>query len=455
MALMLKRKGFKDITILEKRSRPGGKSFTVNYRGAPHELGTCYLSPDYEENIIALMKKYTGDNLVHLPSASIWTDKFRMPLTYQQYVGMESLRNFNTKDPLVAKAKLGQTVHKYIKIHQQLFGNYTGELMPRPTRGVMYKIRGTFMEFLKRNGLQALQPLFLASHTMQGYGHLDEIAALYGLMWNTPKLMFGLLSRMNGDKNTGLFMLKHGFQHLWETIIEKEHLHIEYDVNVDHVYRVRRGSWLCTRHHEHCQYYKFVIWTPELKQSIHKFQPLHADEQEIFSRTTVHYYSTSLVDSLNVRRGLTSIDYMFSNVLHKREHSVWAQRDSYAALRGDNGTDYQNGNYPSGDDGKKMRTTVGYQYGKTKPTRDQLKRIMESTLRRMNGKNIDIKFAIPWRYFPRFNPQDVYNGIIWDILKIQGKYGMWYSGSSVIFESVKSVVEYNELLLRKMKSTRC
>ena len=143
-------------------------------------------------------------------------------------------------------------------------------------------------------------------------------------------------------------MLKHGFQHLWEAIIEKEHLHIEYEVNVDHVYRVRRGSWLCTRHHEHCQYYKFVVWTPELRQSIHKFKPLHADEQEIFSRTTVHYYSTSLVDSLNVHKGLTSIDYMFSNVLHKREHSVWAQRDSYAALRGHNGTDYQNGNYPSG-----------------------------------------------------------------------------------------------------------
>ena len=108
-----------------------------------------------------------------------------------------------------------------------------------------------------------------------------------------------------------------------------------------------------------------------------------------------------------------------------------------------------------GDDGKKTRTTVGYQYGKTRPTRDQLNRIMESTLRKMNGKDIDIKFAIPWRYFPRFSPQDVSDGIIWDILKIQGKYGMWYSGSSVIFESVKSVVEYNELLLRKMKPTTC
>ena len=69
----------------------------------------------------------------------------------------------------------------------------------------------------------------------------------------------------------------------------------------------------------------------------------------------------------------------------------------------------------------------------------------------MNGTKIDIKFVKPWRYFPRFNPEDVNAGIIWDIVKMQGKYGMWYAGSSVIFESVKSVVEYNELLVRKMK----
>ena len=203
MALLLKKRGFRHVTLLEKRSRPGGKSFTINYRGAPHDMGTVYLSPDYEENIIRLMKKYTGDNLAHLPSASIWLGNLRAPITYQQYVIATSMKNFQTTNKTEAARKLFGAVLKYIALHQQLFGNYTGELMPRPSSTVMHLIRGTFMEFLKRYNLDSLQPLFLASHTMQGYGHLDEISALYGLMWNTPKLMGGLLKRMQGATNTG------------------------------------------------------------------------------------------------------------------------------------------------------------------------------------------------------------------------------------------------------------
>ena len=206
MAYLLKKKGFKDVTLLERRSRPGGKSYTIDYRGAPHDMGTVYLSPDYEENIIQLMKKFTGDHLAHLPSASIWLDKFKSPLTYQTYVGLESLKNFQTRNKTLAKLKLFNSIMQYIKLHQRLFGNYTGELMPRPNQYVMNQIRGTFMEFLKRNNLAALHPLFLASHTMQGYGHVDEISALYGLMWNTPKLMGGLLSRMKGVKDTGMLL---------------------------------------------------------------------------------------------------------------------------------------------------------------------------------------------------------------------------------------------------------
>lgn len=42
-------------------------------------------------------------------------------------------------------------------------------------------------------------------------------------------------------------------------------------------------------------------------------------------------------------------------------------------------------------------------------------------------------------------------GYLWRILEMQGKYSMWYIGSSVCFESVKSVIEYNELLVRNMQ----
>ena len=65
---------------------------------------------------------------------------------------------------------------------------------------------------------------------------------------------------------------------------------------------------------------------------------------------------------------------------------------------------------------------------------------------------------------------DASNGSHWDVFNLQvspslelfslvmttlgpfpqGVHGMWYAGSSVIFESVPAVMEYNELLLRQM-----
>ena len=70
----------------------------------------------------------------------------------------------------------------------------------------------------------------------------------------------------------------------------------------------------------------------------------------------------------------------------------------------------------------------------------------------------------------RWKPEDASNGSHWDVFNIQarpslefasehntctsslqGVDGMWYAGSSVIFESVSAVMEYNELLLRQME----
>ena len=78
MAYLLKEKGFKDITIFEKSDRIGGKSKTVNYRGVPQEMGTCYIAPDYEDNIIELIRNFTKDSLLDVPSGSIRLDRFRL-----------------------------------------------------------------------------------------------------------------------------------------------------------------------------------------------------------------------------------------------------------------------------------------------------------------------------------------------------------------------------------------
>ena len=87
---------------------------------------------------------------------------------------------------------------------------------------------------------------------------------------------------------------------------------------------------------------------------------------------------------------------------------------------------------------------------RTKFTETQLKQNIVNHKKFFNTTNITLAKMIQWRYFPRYSTEDIESGILWRILEMQGKYGMWYTGSSVIFESAKSVAEYNDLLVENM-----
>ena len=66
------------------------------------------------------------------------------------------------------------------------------------------RVDKTFEEFLDDENLQLLKPLLYASNSVQGYGRLDEIPTLYGMTWNTPKMMGVLLKRLSGDNIGGM-----------------------------------------------------------------------------------------------------------------------------------------------------------------------------------------------------------------------------------------------------------
>ena len=84
----------------------------------------------------------------------------------------------------------------------------------------------------------------------------------------------------------------------------------------------------------------------------------------------------------------------------------------------------------------------------SKPYYTELRHVLEETLGNMQATSVSVLHMKSWRYFPRFSNDDLAEGMLWRILEMQGKYGMWYIGSSVSFESVKSVIEYNKMLLK-------
>ena len=95
MASILKEEGFKDITIFEKTYRIGGECYTINYRGAPQEMGAVYLSPDYENNVIKLVNKYLKNILVDEPSRSYFDKMTPHPFIFRDWLAMKTMKTFN------------------------------------------------------------------------------------------------------------------------------------------------------------------------------------------------------------------------------------------------------------------------------------------------------------------------------------------------------------------------
>ena len=134
MAYLLKKAGFKNVKIFEETSRIGGKCHTVSYRGANHDLGAVFLAPNYEKNVIELVKKYVPNDLYPTPSYSSWINLRRnQPLTFVQYVVGFGLQFLNTTNSTFVRIKFIEAILKYNALHEQLFGKYDGEIMPEPT----------------------------------------------------------------------------------------------------------------------------------------------------------------------------------------------------------------------------------------------------------------------------------------------------------------------------------
>ena len=66
----------------------------------------------------------------------------------------------------------------YSRLHKELFGDYEGDFMPRPSQDVLHRTRGTFLDFLKREDLEPMKIVFKTSTELQG------------LLWNKPKFMY-------------------------------------------------------------------------------------------------------------------------------------------------------------------------------------------------------------------------------------------------------------------------
>ena len=257
MATELKNMDYNDITIFEKTGRVGGKCYDTTVDGYARALGASFLVNDYFDNLVELMTRYNISGLHPLESPGVgsaifvagiiilsiikeilrdsqnasitfatfkvWFEndgfEFENKLTYSEYLLKSLIQMTNSTSIYYNLEVFIGSIIKYANIHHSLFGRYDGELMMRPNESTLSLLNVTLKSFLEREGLTTLIPVFNRIHVGAGYGYLDEVGALYGLIWVTPNFLISIGLRALGihqDPHRS-YVIRDGWENIFNT----------------------------------------------------------------------------------------------------------------------------------------------------------------------------------------------------------------------------------------------
>ncbi len=443
MALLLTENGYKNITLIEKSDRVGGKSHTVEHNGYKHELGTAYLHPDYIE-IYALLDRYGLNEQVPYLGRTVWNKDgtatpFEAWLTNQL---RQTLPPYLRKLPRPAIALLVlRAIARYNRLHRQWFGaDYPGLLPPKPKPEILEQISGSFADYLKQYNLQILAPILSIIQTVQGYGYLQTVPAFYGLMWNTPHAFEAVRARVLRKKSTKDFtVLTTGWQRLWETIVKKEGLDVWLNQDIQQIIRGEQINITLfdkTISASKEVQFDFLIVACPAPVALN-FLDASSNEQDIFSRLKSATFTSTIYASTH-QPGQTYLDTWLDELNPGHQHSLYSQRFTAGAIHPERCQE------PS----EHVKVRMAAQYGEIDIDDETLLALFQQRLDNMGAKNREIIKRVRFDYFYKFSNEDIVAGYPWKIFDLQGANKTWFIGSSVSFESVNNVVDYNIALMK-------
>jgi len=327
----------------------------------------------------------------------------------------------------------------------------------------MARINMSFKEFLDKNNLSALEPIFALGMTHQGYGRLNQTPTLYGLWWNTPTLMLATL-----EQKPVMMVQRGGFQLLWENMITKDGLDVIYSAEVTNIRRhlgiakseaeevmmISEGAKLGAdgKVTHPIQVTATVDGTPQefkadfliIAAPIQHILPVLSDateeEREVFSLIKPILRIVSTLYTSAVIRPDEKGTQFFPDLLapsfeggHRASERVTARTlaPKKAEVEGE------------------RRVAVAYQYYYYNHKSDErpCNETFLEDAEKDGHKDIEIKETCDWtNYMASFDQNHVAKRYPWKVLDMQGKNRTWYCGSSVSFESTEDVVSYNHLL---------
>lgn len=390
-----------NVTVFEGDGRLGGKSLTVAHAGATHEMGTCYST--FAHRLTNKWMRRMG---------------IRQAPLGQQMVDGVPLMQFVKSGPGQPLAVEALRFFSLWRRHQEAARKLPGHAQVRDECAM------TIGEWLDRHKLVRIRRFMLRALTNMGYGYLDEVTVLQALRWCTPDL---ILSGALGQVKMPL----QGWQPFWEALASS--LDVRLNDPVQGIERRNQGVVITSASGEHRFDHAVITIAPDEAAKI-----MRLSENEIAAADAIEWgqYVTTLCE----------VDGWFEN--HEAEAysatlEPGAERGQMMSARrlprakAKTAEPAANKIYLSGQYG-------GHLSGA------QLEQRLAKDIGARGAKLRNVILQKQWKYFPRYRPEAVRQGLVSRMSALQGHGGVWWSGAAFSHEAVSNIVSFNQTLVRRM-----
>ena len=396
LAYELGKKGYRNVTILEKGDRVGGKCHSIEYKGKTYEMGA----------------------LIGLPS-------YKMTMELMEEFGLRD------KGPLLERGFFDREGHKITQIPVEQLSDFAREFKRLPEllgrfeaikdpglAHIPSELYKPFAAWCDENGLLVLKQVFMHYFSAFGFGSIDEVPAAYVMkLLNYDNLMSFI-------EITHMISWPQGVTELVKRMGDQAS-DLRLTCGVNRIAREETGR-LRVETDQGTLYFDKVIYTASLRDLPEKTDLAPADrklfESIIDERFRVYAYR---VDNMPKLSG-----YIPGNMGPGRKGRMMAWYYRWADLA-------------------ETDLITVYVAESDSMSDQEMRESIEATLAGLGGENIRLYMMKRWSHFPHVDTAALQSGFYTRLERLQGKYGIYFAGEIMNFPTLENCIIYARALVQR------
>jgi hypothetical protein len=409
-AYYLRLRGYTRVMVIEATDRVGGKCRSITYGAHAFDLGANYVTASYAE-IRKLAREF---------GARLYTE---FDATTATISGDGTATFTNPLTAILRGRPFGGFAWALVRYFRLRFG--LREVIDVPgfagLSGGRADLCVSFLDWLRANGLEALETMFEVPLTIMGYGYLDEIAAPYALKYMSPATVWNLVSVGLGLPRRWPKRFVDGFQRFWEKVAR------ELDVRLGmKIARIERADSVrvVLENAEVLEFDELILACP--LTSAGEFLTLTEDERDLFGRIIVNPYvvTTFAIPNLRLPKRIVGMLPLPEPGRPSAITQQFADSDFVQFY-----TPIERGTELSKNDVVHAIRAVVTALGAVLPPRC-------------------ITYDV-WSYFPHVGLEDFRAGFYDRLGRLQGHAHTFYCGGIVAFESAELIVRHSKSIVER------